>query len=139
MVKTNIISINEITSGIANNIVDSLEKNKSEVIYIRSGSFTGSKILAGSGPNIPIRISSAGNVITDLRSEFISTGINQTLHRIYLQVDCSVSILTPFKNISKDVSNQVLLAESVIVGNVPNGYYNLEGINAKDSMDLIGN
>lgn len=139
MVKTNIISINEITSSIANNIVYALDKKKSDIVYIRSGSFTGSKMLAGFGPNIPIRIASAGSVATDLKSEFTSTGINQTLHRIYLQVVCSVSILTPFESISKDISNQVLLAESVIVGNVPSAYYNLEGITTTDTMEFIDN
>ena len=137
MVKTNIISINEITSSIANNIVKALEANEDDIIYIRMGSFTGSKILSGIGPSIPIKIASVGSVSTNLESEFTSTGINQTLHRIYLEVTCSVTILTPFKNIGKDVVNQVLLAESVIVGNVPDGYYNLEGIDTKETVPLI--
>lgn len=64
-----------------------------------------------------------------MKSEFISQGINQTLHRVYLQIKCEVSILTPFENISKNITNQILLAESVIVGNIPNTYYNFEGIN----------
>ena len=67
-----------------------------------SGSFTGINLLAGRGPGIKIRISSIGNVETDLRSEFTAQGINQTLHRIYLQVKCQVSILTPFEDITRD-------------------------------------
>lgn len=102
------------------------------------GSFTGFKLLAGRGPGIKIRISSIGNVKTDLRSEFIAQGINQTLHRIYLQVDCEVSILTPFDNITQSISNQVLIAENVIVGRIPNTYYNLEGINGtSDALEVI--
>ena len=76
------------------------------------GSFTGVKLLAGRGPGVNIVISSIGNVETDLRSEFTSKGINQTLHRVYLQVDCEVSILTPFKDLDKKISNQVLLLEN---------------------------
>lgn len=53
------------------------------------------------------------------------------MHRIYLQVDCEVSILTPFDNITQSISNQVLIAENVIVGNIPNTYYNLEGLDGK--------
>lgn len=101
------------------------------------GSFTGFKILAGRGPGIKIRISTIGNVETDLRSEFIAQGINQTLHRVYLQVKCEVSILTPFNNITRDITNQVLLIENVIVGNVPNTYYNLEGLNKNDALEVI--
>ena len=90
------------------------------------GSFTGFKLLSGKGPGVPIRISSIGNVETDLRSEFTSQGINQTLHRIYLLLTCEVTILTPYNTIRQKIDNQVLIAESVIVGNVPDFYYNGE-------------
>ncbi len=101
------------------------------------GSFTGLKILSGRGPGIKIRISSVGVVATDLRSEFVSQGINQTLHRVYLQVDTSVNILTPFDNIEKEISNQVLLMENVILGEIPSTYYNLEGLNNGDELEVI--
>ena len=86
---------------------------------------------------IKIVVSSIGNVETDLRSEFTAQGINQTLHRVYLQVDCEVSILTPFKDIDKKISNQVLLLENVIIGTVPNTYYNIEGIDESQAVDII--
>ena len=101
------------------------------------GSFTGIKLLAGRGPGIKIRISTVGNVETDLKSEFEAQGINQTLHRIYLQVKCEVSILTPFKDITKDITNQVLIMENVIIGTVPNTYYNIEGINTNEALEFI--
>ena len=101
------------------------------------GSFTGLKILSGRGPGIKIRISSVGDVATDLRSEFVSQGINQTLHRVYLQVDTRVNILTPFDNIEKEISNQVLLMENVILGEIPSTYYNLEGLNNGDELEVI--
>lgn len=102
------------------------------------GSFTGFKLLAGRGPGIKIRISTIGEVETDLRSEFTSQGINQTLHRVYLQVKCNINILTPFDNISREITNQVLLMENVIIGNIPNTYYNLEGINgSSEALEII--
>lgn len=102
------------------------------------GSFTGFKLLAGKGPGVKIKISSIGEVETDLRSEFTAQGINQTLHRVYLQVKCNINILTPFDNISREITNQVLLMENVIVGNIPNTYYNLEGINgSSDALEVI--
>lgn len=102
------------------------------------GSFTGFKLLAGRGPGVKIKISTIGEVETDLRSEFTSQGINQTLHRVYLQVKCNVNILTPFDNISREITNQVLLIENVIVGNIPNTYYNLEGINgSSEALEVI--
>ena len=101
------------------------------------GSFTGINLLSGRGPGIKIRISSIGNVETDLRSEFTAQGINQTLHRIYLQVKCQVSILTPFEDITRDITNQVLIMENVIVGTIPDTYYNIEGINSNDALEFI--
>lgn len=94
--------------------------------------------MAGRGPGVKITISSIGDVETDLRSEFTVQGINQTLHRVYLQVKCNVNILTPFDNIEREITNQVLLVENVIVGNIPNSYYNLEGLDGNsDAMELI--
>ena len=72
-----------------------------------------------------------------MRSEFSAQGINQTLHRVYLQVDCEVSVLTPYNTISENVSNQVLLIENVIVGKIPNTYYNLDGIDSSNLLDII--
>ena len=77
------------------------------------------------------------DIPTDLRSEFTSAGINQTLHRIYLEIKCNVVILTPFETIEQKISNQVLLAEGVIVGEIPNSYYNLEGISKDNAIDII--
>jgi len=101
------------------------------------GSFTGVKLLSGRGPGIKIRISSIGNVKTDLKSEFSSKGINQTLHRVYLEVDSEISILTPFDSITKSISNQILIAENIIIGDIPETYYNLEGLSQDDAMEVM--
>ena len=82
-------------------------------------------------------MSTVGNVETDLISQFSQAGINQTLHRIYLNVNCKVTVLTPFDTIEQQITNQVLIAEAVIVGNVPETYYNLNGISSEDLMELI--
>ena len=138
MIKANVVPINEIISDVANRIQEQLDQKGREDVEIALGSFTGFKLLAGRGPGIKIRISSIGNVETDLRSEFTSQGINQTLHRVYLQVKCRVSILTPFNDIEQEITNQVLLIENVIVGNIPSTYYNLEGLNGRsDALELV--
>lgn len=135
MINANIFVIDEITSDIALYIQNALEKSDKSEISIPFGSITGIKLLAGMGPNIKIKVSSSGKVNTDVRSEFIAKGINQTIHRVYLQIDCIVNILTPFETIEKQIGNQVLLIENVIIGNVPSTYYNLEGIN--ENQDLL--
>ena len=138
MVKSNVIAINEIISDVAVKIQDDIDAKGRENIEIAMGSFTGNKLLAGRGPGVKIRISPVGTVETDLRSEFTSQGINQTLHRVYLEVKCKVNILTPFEDIEKEIVNQVLLVENIIVGRIPETYYNLEGLNTEsDAMEVM--
>ena len=78
-----------------------------------------------------------GTVETDLKSEFKEAGINQTLHRIYLEVKCNVNILTPYNTIKETIVNQVLLVEGVIIGNIPSTYYKLEGLYDEQSLEVI--
>ena len=137
MIKSNIIPVNEIISDVALRVQEELNKVDSEDIYIRLGSFTGSKFLAGRGPKINFKISTIGNVETDLKSEFISAGINQTTHRVYLQVKCKVVILTPFDQVEEEIENQILIAEAVILGNVPSSYYNFEGVKEDNLIDVV--
>ena len=137
MIGTNIISVNEIISDIPIKIQEELEKSENNNFNIKLGSFFGSKIFSGMGPNINIKIQLDGTVETDLKSEFTSQGINQTLHRIYLDVVCKVSILTPVNVISEEIKNQVLLVEGIIEGEIPESYYNLEGLEKKDAIEIV--
>lgn len=137
MIKSNITPINLIISDVAEKIQKRLNEVEQEQIGMHLGSFTGTKIFSGSGPIIPISLSTVGNVETDLRSEFRTAGINQTIHRIYLQVDCKVSILTPYSTFEERISNQVLIAENIIVGKIPESYYNLEGLDKNNAVDVI--
>lgn len=137
MIQSNITPINYIISDVGEKIQKKIDETQSENISISLGSFTGSKILSVIGPNIPIKLSLVGNVETDLRSEFKAQGINQTIHRIYLQMYCKISILTPYRTIQESISNQVLIAENIIVGKIPEAYYNLEGIGTENAIELV--
>ena len=137
MVGTNIITVNEIISDIPIRVQEEMEKSENNTFQIRLGSFLGSNLFAGRGPNVEIKMEIAGHLDTNLKSEFIDAGINQTLHRIYLELICDVIILTPFETMEEQIVNQVLLAEGVIVGEVPSSYYNLEGMTVKDTLEVI--
>lgn len=126
VLKTDIVTLNQIISEIAIEIQNELDDLGRQNVEIPMGALTGSQYLAGSGPKIKIRIISAGNIITDIRTEFKATGINQTLYRIYLNLECNISILTSYKTIKEKVENQVLLVETVLVGEVPETYLQLE-------------
>ena len=137
LISANTITINKIISDIPLLIQNELEKVENSKFYIRLGTFTGSKILAERGPKVEIKMSVIGDIETDLKSEFKEAGINQTLHRIYLEVKCNVSILTPINSITEVITNQILLSEGVIVGNIPDTYYNLKGLTSDNVVDII--
>lgn len=137
MIGINVITINKIISDIPVYIVEELNKEENNTFNMKLGSFTGSKILSGLGPNIKIQMMVDGEIQTDLKTEFVEAGINQTLHRIYLELKCNVSILTPYNIIKDEIYNQVLLTEGVIIGNIPETYYNIEGLNENQLLETL--
>lgn len=138
MIQMNMYRVNIIISDIAECIQEQMKKPENSSIYIPIGNFLEVDFLSGYGPNIKMKIVLLGTVETDLRSEFIAKGINQTLHRVYLQIDCPVQILSSYKTMQEKISNQFLLAENVIIGEIPSTYYNLESFkNAQDTIETI--
>lgn len=139
ILRTDVVIINKIASDIAIEVEKALLDAQNDTIKIAVGALTGNKYLAGSGPKIPLKIIPSGNITTELKTEFEEKGINQTIYRIYLELDCDIKILTPYENLEDKIKNQVLLVETVIVGDIPETYYNLEGLTEEDSMEVIGN
>lgn len=137
MINANLATINKIISDIPIEVVKKMNDKKYVEFYISLGSMMGAPIFSGYGPKIKFVISSLGTIDTNLVSEFKECGINQTLHRIYLQMNTKVKILTAYNNTEAEISNQVLLAESVIVGKIPETYYNLDGMNNDDVTDVL--
>ena len=125
MLQTNTKNVNKIISDIPVNIINKFQEKNTSDIFIYLGSALGLKLFSAQGPKIHIKIANIGNVDTKLVSEFASQGINQTLHRVYLNLSCEVTILTPYNTIKQTIENQVLIAESVIVGTVPDSYYDI--------------
>lgn len=89
-------------------------------------------------PNFQIELESAGNISANVRTEFESIGINQTYHKIFLDIDSRIGILTPFDTFGKDVNTEVLLTEAIIVGDVPTTYYNFDNIDdMKETFEFV--
>ena len=83
------------------------------------GTLIGGNLFHGLGPALSLKVTLAGNVQADFKSTFESAGVNQTRHRIYLSVGTSVYSFLPGINSTTDISTDVLVAETVIVGEVP--------------------
>ena len=126
LLQVNSRPLNNMISDITNDIQISLDDNDKATSYIPFGSITGVKWLSGVGPKIPIKIALSGTIQTKVRNEFDDAGINQTIHRLWLDVICDINILTPYEVIGAQVENEVILSENIIVGGVPNVYLNTD-------------
>lgn len=137
LMKSNTVLINQLTSKIVSNIQNSIDHTPTIMVYINYGSVSGISILKNLGPKFDIELEAAGKINTEIKSEFESVNVNQTLHKIYLNLNTSVSILTPIGVYGRDIASKVLLTEAIIVGEVPDTYYHLEGLNNSDVLEVM--
>lgn len=131
-IKADSICINDIVTKIVSNIQKQFDGIPRISVFINMGSVSGISALKNIEPKFEVELESAGNINATIRTDFQSIGINQTHHKIYLDIDARVGILTPLDTFGKDVSTEVLLTEAVIVGDVPDSYYNLSGFEDPD-------
>ena len=97
-------------------------------IAIPIGTFSGMPIFVGRGPEVSIRLIPIGVISCNFRSEFHQSGINQTTHRIYVNINSNVSVVMPTQNQNIATTTELLLAESIIIGAIPNTYLNSESL-----------
>ena len=121
-VHSNMAACNRLQVEILDIILARIDQVSARELSIPVGSLTGSALLAGRGPRIKVRMESVGSSSARFENEFTSAGINQTNHRIVLHIDVSVAILLPGFTTATQVSNAVTVAETVIVGSVPDTY-----------------
>ena len=136
-ISAKIIPINELVAKITKNIQENIDSSPSTVVNLNLGTVTGFSGLAKISPKIAIKVEQAGNIETKINSEFVAMGINQTVHRIYLDLKCRIGILTPIESISETINLDVLLTETVIVGEVPENYYNFDNLGFEDILNMV--
>jgi len=119
---TNSVKINRIARETASLTQKNLQKLGEDGIDVPLGAFTGIESLAGFGQKVNIKIIPIANVNCTFSSAFVQAGVNQTKHSLYLEVVSQISIILPDRKREIVSSSQVLMCESVIVGNIPNAY-----------------
>ena len=138
IIKSNVVPINNMISDLTEAIQNRFNELEKTEIKIPIGNLLGLYYFSGVGPSIPAKVIISGTLDTEVKSEFIAKGINQTLHRIYVNFECYANIITPIKKFEKKITNQVIIAEHVSVGNIPDSYYNLEGMSGvDDALNVI--
>lgn len=121
-VSANALKINKIARDTASISQSNLKNLSLNGIPIPLGALTGIEAFAGLGPNIHFRIIPVTSVSCDFTSSFESVGINQTKHSIYLNVIADISIVMPSRTENFAVRTEILVGESVIVGQIPDAY-----------------
>lgn len=125
-ITTNVVEMNKLKANILNDVQNKLGSNAYINVWIPSGTLLGGDIFYGHGPAVPLKIMLNGNATADFKSSLSSAGINQTRHQIYLDVSASVYSFLPGFRTTTEVKTNVLVAETVIVGSVPQVVANLK-------------
>lgn len=123
MVQANSPEINMVAREIAGLAQANLDALDLKEISIPIGTFTGLALLTGLGPDVTISVMPIGSALCDFVSYFTAAGINQTLHKIYIDVHAEINIITPLDEPTITVKAEVLVAENLIVGEVPEFYF----------------
>ncbi len=118
--KTNISEVNRLKTDILNIINDEILALDSADLGIPLGSIFLPELFSGKGPAVPVHILSIRNADANFVSHFSEAGINQTLHQVNMEVSIDVAVLVLGRTTSFSMTSEVLVAETVIVGQVPN-------------------
>lgn len=124
-ISSNMAKINTLSAEILERVVGATE-NRTLSVRIPAGNLTGISLLMGRGPEVPVKII----VLTSSRVEFnnsiVTAGINQTKHQLNLDVIVDIDILIPWGTESTQVISEVMIADTVVVGKVPETYLNMQ-------------
>lgn len=121
-VETDIVALGRLKTRMASAAAQELERSHNQSVWIPVGTLMGSNFLSGRGPQVEVRVLPAGYVEAELYNEFVSAGINQTLHRIMLRSSVQMVAVLPGYRVKSEVSTSFCVAETVIVGAIPEGY-----------------
>ncbi len=126
--KTNISEINRLKTEILDVVNREIMQLDVEQIGVPIGNLLFPALLSGRGPLLPVKILSVRSSDASFQNQFSQAGINQTLHQIVMTVTIEMTIVTPAGTELVDASSQVVVAETVIVGSVPNSYLAVDAI-----------
>lgn len=124
----NVMIMNTISNKVTTRTEEEINKNKESNITIPIGSFVGSKLLGGYGKEIDIKTIPVGSVKAEFKSTFESSGINQTKHKISIEIITEIKVIAPFYIDTQEYINSIIIAETVIVGDTPSTYFDMQGI-----------
>ncbi len=111
-------AVNALSAAILENVVGTAE-NRTLTVKIPAGSLSGVSLLMGRGPEVPVEILMLTSSRVGFDNSIVSAGINQTKHRLLLSVFVDIDVVVPWGTRSTQVQSQVLIADTIVVGQVP--------------------
>lgn len=135
MLRANTMRMNELASQTALLAERELGSAENQIVEIPLGAALGVSFLSGFGPRLEVQILPVGAVHTSFDTEFETAGINQTRHKIFLNLRATVSLIVPTGSQLVEVTSTVPIAESIIVGEVPESFVDVN--NEEDMLNLI--
>ena len=120
--QTNMLELNQLQSCITNRVIDHMLDFDNQVVMISLGALLGGPMFSGRGPEIAVKLIPSNFIKTDIVNHFDSAGINQTRHRVVMEIELTVSAVMPGYRSSTTVTSNVVLAETIIVGTVPEAF-----------------
>lgn len=132
LLQANTAGMNSLASRASLTAQARLEALQDQTVSVPLGSALGITLLAGTGPRIQVHMLPVGAVVTAYETEFTSAGINQTRHRVLLTMRAQVQLVLPTGASGVEAVTQVAVAESIIVGQVPDSF-----VNVGDDTDLL--
>lgn len=118
-ITTDMAAMNRLRSALLDSVLECVSEIDENAISIPLGSLIDSEFVWGRGPDIRIKSFTIGTVSAEFRSNFTSAGVNQTLHKIWLDLSIPTTVLLPGTRIDVGVDTMLCVAETVIVGSVP--------------------
>lgn len=131
-VKVDAVKMNMLKSKIGAEISKDILDTDSREISIPLGTIIGVSALSGRGPKIKTTVTLASNVTSTINNTFVSAGINQTLHEIYVNVNATIYVIMPKNSATAEVNSNYCIAQTVIIGTVPETFADFQNKGEKN-------
>lgn len=126
-VEADTVKINALKASVTTEILTQLKKHQNMTVRIPTGTLLNGDLLTGRGPRIPVKISLSGAAATQMSSYFESAGINQTSHRLVMDITVTLYAAIPGNDAATTLETSFIIAETVLVGKVPDTFLDVDG------------
>ena len=122
LIEANTMEMNRLAKRLIQVAQNRLELISEHGLFVPIGTFTGIPVLIGRGPKLKLNMAPVGTIQSSFESNFYAMGINTTNHRVYINLDISISVALPVRTKILNSTQQVIFCENIIVGKVPDTY-----------------